>query len=412
MNTRLLKYFLVFIFSAAAIAQGVNSEVAVIYNKNSPYGYKIAKHYAKVYNIPDKFLIGIETVTIETCIKEYYIKFIRNPVREEIEKRNLDVKYLVTTKGMPLKIYVKYNYCYGIQAGGGAIESWLCLLNSDRILQCRNGAFVQSKYFNSNQPFEKNKFKFTTNCPKRVEGYIDYLVTRLDAYTYEDVIAMINRGVNSYKNGDAYFVLDRSPGHSDNMIETNRKLRQQKKKVKFENGKRNVLILKDKKTKKDLPVIGYCGHGAWAEGTPYMGWTERNGYLGGAKFNWVNGAVIYTHESFNAFSFNYRDNGCAYTKFRMGQKLGHADNQNLIADFIKDGGTAGIGRVYHPSGGVRRDRADESILFSKYAAGYNFIESAYQSIARLAFTEVVVGDPLCRILQKENNKHSTSSVYE
>ena len=405
MAKQILIFLILIIFSFAEIvpAQGKDSEVAIIYNKKSPYGYKIAKHYADVYKIPDKFLIGINCVTNEAVIMDYYIKHIRNPVRNAIKKRNLDVKYLVTTKGIPLKIYVKSNYCYGLQIGGGSVESWLCLLDSDNLTNCRKGAYIRNGYAKSNKPFEKNAFKFYANCPNKTEGYLSYLVSRLDAYSYKDVIAMIDRGANAYKKGDAYYILDRSPGHSDMMIQANSSLKKLNCKVMLENTRKNLTSLKDKSGKRDLPVIAYCGHGAWAEGNPFMGWKPDRGYLGGSHFKWMNGAAFYTHESFNAYSFNYKNNGCKYTRFLMGQLLGHANNQNLLADFIKDGGTVAIGRVYHPSGSVSRDRADESVFFSKYAEGYKFIEAAYMSIARLGFSEVVVGDPLCRIKSNPGN---------
>ena len=40
---------------------------------------------------------------------------------------------------------------------------------------------------------------------------------------------------------------------------------------------------------------------------------------------------------------------------------------------------------------------DESILFPRYADGYNFIEAAYMSLTKIMYMNVVVGDPFCRI---------------
>ncbi len=143
------------------------------------------------------------------------------------------------------------------------------------------------------------------------------------------------------------------------------------------------------------PLIGYTGRGRHAENNNTvpvsMGWTEQNGYLGGNKFNWLRGAVFTTYESFNGYSFFYSDDGCP------GQNLGHRDEQNLIADFIRDGGTAAIGNVYEPyiSGVARVD-----IFFKYYAAGHNFIDAAYMSLTFLTGMNVVLGDPLCRISNK------------
>lgn len=383
------------------IPQELTSEVAVIYNLNSGVSTEIAGYYSSARNIPSTYLLGISCTIDEVIDKEYYIEYIRDVVRYQIEVRGIKekIKYLVTTKGMPLKIKTTTDNCTTIQPGGGSIESFLCLIFEDLDDYC--GGLVENLYFNQNTAFESFHFDYLKYCPDTLAVKISYLVSRLDAYTLDDVKAMIDRSLNSDLSETGKIILDRDPLITyDRMVEANDNLINlgYASNLIYDNSSVNISSLSS-----NQELIGYCGNGSHAHFSPpqnpFMGWDSTAGYLGGANFSWKNGAVFSTYESFNASSFYYQDNGCEYNE-GLGQLLGHVAHQNLVADFIRDGGTVAIGNVYEPSA---HNIVDESILFPRYLEGHYFIDAAYMSLPLLRFQNVVVGDPLCLVNKKIHN---------
>lgn len=381
---------LLIIVSIETSPQTMPPPLVVIYNTNSQISKEIAEYYSAKRNILENRLIGIPCTTEEVINKDYYNAEIRDVLRSELEMRGLkdSIKYIVTTKGLPLKIIVNPNKCWTIQSGGGSLESFLCLLYDDIAPYCATNA--KNHYFRKDEQFRSFTFTYTTTCPDTIDGIISYLVTRLDAYTKEEVFGMIDRSVDSDKSGLGYYLLDGDPHRPYDDMDTaaiNLSQLGLADRVIYETTQQNIFNLSA-----DSMLIGYCGHGRHASSdppaNPFMGWTPETGYLGGASFSWLNGAAFITYESFNGYSFLYENNECS------GVLLGHVDNQNLVADFIRDGGTVGFGHVYEPYIG---NVAHEAIFFERYARGYNFIEAAYMSLPVLYFHNVVVGDPLCII---------------
>lgn len=382
------------------------TRVAVVYNINSPFGREIAEYYASKRNIPFvPYLIGISTTTEEVIDLEYYKQQIRDVLREEINNRKIktSINYLVTVKGLPLKIRAYDNKCYVNQLRGGSLESFLCTIFSE-IEPC-SAINLENLYYGQDEVFNSFFQEFRAVCPESKSGKISYLVSRLDAYSKDDVYAMIDRAVNSDISGEGFYVLDTDPTKNYdrmNLAVQNLTALGKGEFIVFDNSPNNILQLPG-----NQKVIGYCGHGRHANSNPpsipFMGWYPDIGYLGGANFNWTNGAIFSTYESFNAYSFKYEDNGCPYDN-GSGQLLGHVDHQNLLADFIQDGGTLAVGHVYEPFSSFV---ADESILFDRMLKGHYFIDAAYMSLKVLSFHNLVLGDPLCLINKAIHSPENT-----
>jgi hypothetical protein len=119
--------------------------------------------------------------------------------------------------------------------------------------------------------------------------------------------------------------------------------------------------------------MGYCGHGIHHSpnpGTYYI--------INDLQFTYLNGALFNSYESFNGTTFTWESHS------------GHG----MVGDFIRMGGSGGIGHVYEPwSDAV----GDERHLYRWYERGYNMVETQYMALKYLSWTEVVVGEPLCRI---------------
>jgi uncharacterized protein (TIGR03790 family) len=393
------KILLIVLWSGLIILAQDIPPVAVIYNTNYANGYQIAEYYSQKRNIPAQNLIGLPLSTDEVISKEYYYTMIRDPLKAELESRGIrdKIKYLVTTKGMPLKIRTQTNYCdvYN-QSGGGAIESFLCVLYDENSDYCTTSRIV-NPYYDKGEPFRNFSYDFIAYCPDYITGKVSYLVSRLDAYTPEEVFDMIDRSVAADTSGEGYYILDDHPGAQGfepwamKNASLNLASMDLERYTLYDSSTAHIVS----DTLQLKPLSGYCSRGRHAVDNnripPSMGWSQQYGYLGGNEFKWLNGAIFTTYESFNGYSFLLQDDGCP------GQFLGHKDEQNLVSDFIRDGGTAGIGNVFEPfvSGAARVD-----ILFKYYAAGHYFIDAAYMSLSFLTGMNSVVGDPLCRISNK------------
>jgi len=124
------------------------------------------------------------------------------------------------------------------------------------------------------------------------------------------------------------------------------------------------------------PVMGYtsCGRHSWMLQCGDTAYIQLC-----LDFDYANGALFNTFDSYNGFSMTidnrYEDHG-------------------MVSEFIKMGGTCGLGHTWEPLlGGI----AKNDNLFNLYQMGYSFADAAYQSIPILAWNNVVIGDPLTTI---------------
>lgn len=174
--------FLFFLMAIKAIAQQTNySDVAVIVNNNSQSSIDIANYFQAARNIPEQNMIHINAPTTEE-IDSLQFEQIRFQIENYLTSLNLQdsINYLVTTKGLPLKVE---SGCFSPGVNGQACASFdseLCLILGPHSNQIGlSGSFVNPIY---------NDAEHFTKLSKGI-----YLVTRLDAYTKEDVYSLIDR---------------------------------------------------------------------------------------------------------------------------------------------------------------------------------------------------------------------------
>lgn len=399
------------ILSASMLYSADGSNVIVVYNTKSSFGKPVADHYQKARQVPSSNIFSLSCDTSEVITRSIFNKTILKPLRDSIDKFP-DVKnkalYLVLTKGIPLKI---------ISDGGDgcsdddtkdkfrtSVDARLCYLFdftfrdsiNDQDFPARKNTYTHLWSVPSYKNFRS--FGFFSYMIKDDPDTISYLVCRLDAYNVRDIFGMIDRSVSALNNAKGrIFVLDDDPkpfpildeGYrvpNDFMAQTRDSLLKLGWKVKYDNTADAISI-------EDM-TIGYCSYGFNSsdyklkyngdESVPFL-----NGYgPDQSDIKFADGALFCSYESWNAWSF-YRDN-INGSKCSGHNNLGH----NLIADFIRAGGTGGVGYVYEPySWGL----FNEAILFSAYVSGYNFAESAYLSLRYFNWRTVVTGDPLSLI---------------
>ncbi|HMN23280.1 MAG TPA: hypothetical protein PKE38_02205, partial [Ignavibacteriaceae bacterium] len=223
------------------------------------------------------------------------------------------------------------------------------------------------------------------------------MVSRLDGYNYDDVIALIDRSIDSDKSGQSVIVLD-----GDATSYTGKDVSACRTDVNLANQKLIGLNFLTEENVSDSVIlgtsdncIGYESSGSHSDALLYADYC-----VDVLSFNYSNGAIFNTYESFNGYAFDSINLGDNQNTF--GKRQGHNFNppsgpihyQGLIADFIHAGGTGGESHVYEPT---TQTVSDGEYLFPSYAMGYSLVEAIYMGIPYLAYRNLVIGDPLTTI---------------
>jgi len=202
------------------------------------------------------------------------------------------------------------------------------------------------------------------------------LVTRLDAYTTQEVLDLIDRsGPATPVPSNARYVLDQDPAWNsaaaylnDYMTSARNLLSGLGKTVELNSDSVYVTSRQD--------VIGYVSWGSNDHNAE--NYTTHAEPLN----SWVPGALVETYVSTSGRSF---ENPPSY-------------GQSLIADLIEEGVSGAKGYVYEP---YSTSMANPSVLFDRYATGYNLAESYFMASRYISWMDVVVGDPKTSIQEIE-----------
>ena len=433
--------------------------VLVLYNTDdgpTGDGFQIASYYQQAR--PGVNLAGISLSEVEvgqlrgnpdseTISASDYLSEIRPQVLEHIQRveaeRGVSIEVIVTTKGLPLRI----------DAGPGpdnpgfnrsqfsSLESELTRIDTiDTIEQLEDQTFLSgfptapstlvlpggvevevpgdtnlasNPIYNSSGPFVREG-----SDPERAGIR---LTSRLDGYSVETVRQSIDRAQRAFiVPGDQFIVADDDPGPVlvDQIVDTPQgpgpgliNVVQERfpeivgeiptDLLLFEGT--NAAVTVAERLGDERRVIGFVSHGAndgpGGFGPNYLGEFDENGDFqpGEVDFEFADGAIFLTHESFNAESFDPSS----------------TQGQGQVADFLELGGTAGLGHVAEPLNGPD-NVTNEDILYERLlppgwlegssgalelasgASGLTFVEAAWQATRQLSTVNTVVGDPLLR----------------
>ena len=217
------------------------------------------------------------------------------------------------------------------------------------------------------------------------ELYDIYLVSRLDGFSEEDAIALIDRSVASSRSGD--FLLD-ATGIPANRL-ADRWLRTAADRLATSGHRDHVVfestseVLIDRRN-----VLGYSSLGS---NDPALA-RRRLG------LQFVPGALASTFVSTDARTLDEPPGGWQPGRTADPTMFFRGSPQSLSADLIREGVTGVAGQVAEPflDGSIRPD-----ILFPAYAAGFNLVEAFYLAMPYLSWQTVIFGDPLCAPFQTE-----------
>jgi uncharacterized protein (TIGR03790 family) len=361
------------LISAPWVVRAQSAEnVAVVINDASPASVRIGEYYIKKRAIPDSNVIRIRTLTAETIERDVYQNTIESPIAAALTRGALQdrILYIVLTKGIPLRV----NGSRGQNGSVAAVDSELTLLYLRMIGQTIPAVGrVANPYF-----LDVRTIREAALFSHRAQSI--YLVTRLDGFAVEDVLALIDRAQTPVSDG--VIVLDQRAGVGDStgddwLAEAARRLQD------LGHAARVVLDSSMKAAAPNKQVLGYYSWGSNDEAV-----AKRK-----VGMDFVPGALAATFVSTDGRTLEPPpDNWTPSGDWNTPSALFAGSPQTLIGDLIREGVTGVAGHVSEPSfGGTIRPQ----ILFPAYLAGFNLAEAFYLAMPALSWQTVVIGDPLC-----------------
>jgi len=338
-------------FPARMAGQVSYNDVAVIVNTNSVASQTIGDYFRNRRNIPAINMIYVQVDTVEE-IDSTQFSLLRTQVENHLMANNLQntINYLVTTKGVPLK--VNRGSTFSTTSPSSSVESELMLILGN-----------YSSYIGGAGPQMNPYFYETANFSRAAYGI--YLVTRLDAYTVQDVLALIDRsGPNLVVDPTAQFLFDQDPAWISPLNT-------------YMARARNTLVNKGRSVVLDSTTVyqtnkqNLLGYMSWGSNDHYQHLYTQHAI----PYNtYVAGALAETYVSTSGRSFN---NPPQY-------------GQSLIVDLLAEGVSGAKGYVYEPFSNAM---AHAYILYDRYTSNYNLAESFFAASLLVSWMDVVVGDP-------------------
>jgi len=350
--------------AASALAQ-TGENVLLVVNERSPVSVRTADLYADLRDVPDHNRCSLKTEVVETVDRATYQDEIEAPVAACLE-RTPEVRYVVTTKGVPLRI----SGTTGRAGTAAAVDSELTLSarNEERPLE----GWIPNPYFRQRYAdFSAEKHRIL-------------LVTRLTGYSFEDVQAMLERSLQAEDQGDnqGAIVLDTAPIQPASGNDWMRRAARALPLERVELDQRNDVVY-DREN-----VLLYAG---WGQNDVQRR-VDRRRWLG---FGWAPGAVAIEYVSTSARTFAEPPEDWTIGDWKDDPSTFFAGSpQSMTGDLIREGASAAVGHVYEPYlSAIPRP----FYVFPAYLEGKPLAEAVYVGMPYLSWMNVVVGDPLMRL---------------
>lgn len=348
------------------------ANVMVVINELSPESVRIGEHYVAKRSIPPENVVRLRTAVtdeIERAVHEYSIE---RPISETLTRNASQdqIHYLVLTKGIPLRV----RGTSGVDGSVASVDSELTLLYRKLLgVPIPPAGKVPNPYYLGNRlPSDAERFAH--------RNHDIFLVTRLDGFSVDDVMKLIDRAAAPARDG--LFVLDQRAVLIGNRVGDDWLNAAADRLTSSGLGPRVVLEQSKLPAAPTAPVLGYYSWGSndAAVATRNVGVTFAPGALAGMFV------------STDARTF--REPPAGWNIGKWGPRSGYYEGspQSLTGDLIRAGATGVAGHVAEP---YLDGSARPQILFPSYVAGFNLAESFYLSIPYLSWQNVVIGDPLC-----------------
>jgi uncharacterized protein (TIGR03790 family) len=352
--------------------------VAVIINDNDPVSRQVGEYYTRARGIPAANVIHLKTSTEDTIAYAAFVATIQQPIAAALSRARLEdqILYLVLTKGIPLRIAGTT----GQDGTMASVDSELTLLYRRLVGQ---SVFTRGRIDN---PYFLGTPDIREARPFTHRDYDIYLVSRLDAFTVEDALRLIDRGKSPETDGK--IVLDQRDALVNRTGEDWLTLAASRL-IAAGHGDRVILETSPKPARGIKPVLGYYSWGS----------TDAQNRVRNVELDFAPGALAATFVATDARSFHEPPANWVPTNDPTNRATWFAGSaQSLVGDLIRAGVTGAAGHVAEP---YLESAVKPEILFLAYLSGFNLVESFYLAIPHLSWQTVVIGDPLCGPFQRK-----------
>jgi len=347
------------------------ANVLLVVNSTSAASGSISRYYAERRGVPQDNVCSITTPATESISRADYVAQIEQPIWQCIAGLRAQdrILYIVLTKDVPIRV----SGTGGRTGTNASVDSELTLLYRRRTgQQAPVAGFVSNPYYAGSSPIASIK-------PFSHELQDIYLVTRLDGFTVQDAIALIDRATTPSRDGR--FVLDERATLVDSGGD--RWLRSAAERLR-ELGLGDRVQL-DESTKVLTKEAGVLGYYSWGSNDPAI-------QIRDFEMQFVPGAIAGMFVSTDARTF--KEPPAAWRPSNDGRResIFGGSHQSLVGDLIRAGVTGAAGHVDEPflDATIRPE-----ILFPAYASGRNLAEAYYAAMPYLSWQTLVIGDPLC-----------------
>jgi uncharacterized protein (TIGR03790 family) len=353
----------------AAAQTGAN--VLVIANAAVPASVQIAERYVARRGVPPDQVLQITPGTNDQIARADFERLIQKPIVDWLAAHQAQdrILYIVLTKGIPLRIAGTA----GRNGTMGSVDSELTLLyrRMAGVFAGPNGS-IENPYFLGSAP--------VAGAARFSHAKHDiYLVTRLDGFTVDDALGLVERGASPSSSGK--ILLDQRAGLDD---VPNKWLAAAAEALEAQGfGDRVLLDRTSHVIDHETDVLGYY---SW--GSNDRAHTSRQ-----LDLQFVPGAIAGMFLSSDARTFTEPPAAWKPGAFQGAPMNFAGSAQSLTGDLIRAGVTGVSGQVAEPylDKSIRPD-----ILFPAYLAGFNLAEAFYMAMPDLSWQTVVIGDPLCQ----------------
>ena len=361
--------------ASPAFAQS-GANVLVVANESVERSVEIAERYAAARGIPPEQILRLNAGSSEVISRAAYELTISMPVSQWLTGHSAQdrILYIVLTRGVPLRI----GGTIGRQGTSASVDSELTLLyrRMTGVTVAPDGPVPNPYFLGDRQPDAAVAF--------RRRDHDIYLVTRLDGFSVEDALALIDRGKAGASRGR--IILDDVP-----LLKDPRSQWLETASTRLSAAGFDGQVTYDTTSRALTHEADVLGYYSWGSNDPELAVRQPD-------LTFAPGALAAMFLSTDARTFSappetWKPGGRTRTDVHGGS------NQSLIGDLIRAGVTGVAGQVSEPliSGAVRPD-----ILFPAYVMGSNLAEAFYLAIPNLSWQTVVVGDPLAAPFRKSS----------
>jgi uncharacterized protein (TIGR03790 family) len=368
------------------------TEVLLVYNGNSPISTAVANYYADKRGVTKKLAVhcadSAASTANETISLIDYQRTIADPVSRYLA-RHKEINFIVLTKGVPIRVRGGVTGSRDENIPGplnASVDSYLAAIDYRKNDLGGKPAVKISITGSGGTGFTWLNRYWKADAPFSHEVFGGYLVTRLDGYSEAEAKALVDRAIaaesQAVENGKV--LLDVQPLFQVDDVDSQPETVTGTIKAESDWGSFNAdmvkadHLLKGRKISTELDMS-----------ETFVG--NRSGLLG--YFSWGSNDPKFSNAAYDSLTFAPGAIGDTAVSTSARTFLPTSGGQSLITVLIANGITGVKGYTDEP---LLQAIASPSIVMDRYTSGFTLAESFYAASRFVGWTDIVVGDPLCR----------------